>query len=605
MLDRFYRQRYKILGGPGCGKTTKILHLLKDYFNKGLQPQDVLMIGFANATVDNLRLRARKEMNYSEKQAESIKTIHKYCKDNLDHYDVFSQKVKKEFVQKIKTDPDNWVMLDDSVFDRTKEADAVGWDEVNDKKLGVIFTLIGKARHETLARSYKPSYYYHRKNKTQESDMEQILEYSDNHPNFSYTKVTRSEIKFCYQQLNNFKKQNNIIDFEDMLEKALAPNIIFDNYKVVMVDEVQDLSWLEWRVIAKIGRTTEEMYLVGDDDQAIYGWKGSDVRIFQKWPCPKKHIKILPITHRLPPKVYRLAEHISNQITRRLGNKYDCKKSYEGKVEFLHDKGEFDPIIDIDSNLIMCARTWLNCHGYIRYLKDRGIIWKEKSRRAADHRALISSFPARPRSTIDTWNKLKKGQAITTEGDLTSGQRVMRLIEDLQPGLVKHGKKGALTKLDTSPEEFKDKTNSYSFSDLKEKYYVLADINKPWHEVFYFSTSRKSSGKKPNGLFIDDSDFNNYLKMCWDNDPTLSKADIIVSTIHGIKGMERKKVILSSDWGPGSLKNYNSGIIRLEDEEVRVCYVGVSRAEEELYIFNPSYKNTFPLLNQEALKGVL
>ena len=181
----------------------------------------------------------------------------------------------------------------------------------------------------------------------------------------------------------------------------------------------------------------------------------------------------------------------------------------------------------------------------------------------------------------------------------------MRLIEDLKPGLVKHGKKGALTKLDTCPEEFKDKTNSYSFSDLKEKYYVLADINKPWHEVFYFSTSRKSSGKKPNGLFRDDSDFNNYLKMCWDNDPTLSKADIIVSTIHGIKGMERKKVILSSDWGSGSLRSYNSGIIRLEDEEVRVCYVGVSRAEEELYIFNSTYKNTFPLLSQEALRGVL
>ena len=93
-MDRFYKQRFKILGGPGCGKTTKILNLLKDYFNKGLQPKDVLMIGFANATVDNLRLRAQKEMNYSKKQAESIKTIHKYCKDSLDHYDVFSQKVK-------------------------------------------------------------------------------------------------------------------------------------------------------------------------------------------------------------------------------------------------------------------------------------------------------------------------------------------------------------------------------------------------------------------------------------------------------------------------------------------------------------------------------
>jgi len=600
-MDRFYQQRFKILGGPGCGKTTKILTTLREYFNKGLQPKDVLMIGFANATVDNLRLRAQKEMNYSPKQAESIKTFHKYCKDSIDHYDVFTRKVKKEFKDKIKTDPDNWVMLDDSVFDRTGEAEAVGWSEAEDKKLGLIFNLIGNARHDALARSK----YFNKKNKTKESDIKEILDFSDTHSNWKYSKLTRSEIRYCYQQLINFKTQNSVIDFEDMLEKALAPNIIFDNYKVVMVDEVQDLSWLEWRVVAKLGKTAEEMYLVGDDDQSIFGWKGSDSRIFQKWPCKKEHIKILPTTHRLPQKVYRLAKHISHQITHRLGNEYDCKKSYEGKVDFLHDTGEFDPIIDIDSNLIMCARTWKNCHGYIRYLKDRGIIWKEKSRTSDNRGSLVSSFPKRPRSVIDTWNTLKKGQAITTEGDLSSGKLIIRLIEDLKPGLVKHGKKGALTKLDTCPEEFKDKTNSYSFSDLKEKYYVLADINKPWHEVFYFSTSRKASGNKPNGLFRDDDDFNNYLKMCWDNDPTLSKADIIVSTIHGVKGMERKKVILSSDWGFISLKNYNSGIIRLEDEEIRMCYVGVSRAEEELYIFNSTYKNTFPLLSQEALKGVI
>jgi len=600
-MDKFYKQRFKILGGPGCGKTTAILNLLKGYFNKGLQPKDVLMIGFANATVENLRLRAQKELNFSEKQAESIKTIHKYCKDSIDHYDVFTRKVKREFVQKIRTDPDNWVMLDDSVFDRTGEEEVVGWSEAEDKKLGLIFSLIGNARHAALARSQ----YYNKKNKTKESDIQEILNYSDTHPNFQYAKLTRSEIRYCYQQLINFKTQNNVIDFEDMLEKALAPNIIFDDYKVVMVDEVQDLSWLEWRVIAKLGKTAEEMYLVGDDDQSIFEWKGSDSRIFQHWPCKKEHIKILSPTHRLPQKVYKLAKHISHQITRRLGNEYDCKKSYEGKVDFLHDKGEFDPIIDIDSNLIMCARTWKNCHGYIRYLKERGIIWKEKSRTSDNRGSLTSSFPKRPRSTINTWNELKKGRAIMTEGDLTSGQRIMRLIEHLKPGLVQHGKKGALTKLDTCPEEFKDKTNSYSFSDLKEKYYVLADINKPWHEVFYFPTTRKASSKNPNGLFRDDGDFNNYLKMCWENDPTLSKADIIVSTIHGVKGMERKKVILSSDWGYGSLKSYNSGIIRLEDAEIRVCYVGVSRAEEELYIFNPTHKNTFPLLSQEALRGIL
>ena len=34
-IDRFYRKRYKILGGPGCGKTTEILKMLKKYFEGG------------------------------------------------------------------------------------------------------------------------------------------------------------------------------------------------------------------------------------------------------------------------------------------------------------------------------------------------------------------------------------------------------------------------------------------------------------------------------------------------------------------------------------------------------------------------------------------
>ena len=39
MLDKFYRKRYKILGGPGCGKTTKILEILSNYLKGGVNPR--------------------------------------------------------------------------------------------------------------------------------------------------------------------------------------------------------------------------------------------------------------------------------------------------------------------------------------------------------------------------------------------------------------------------------------------------------------------------------------------------------------------------------------------------------------------------------------
>ena len=135
----------------------------------------------------------------------------------------------------------------------------------------------------------------------------------------------------------------------------------------------------------------------------------------------------------------------------------------------------------------------------------------------------------------------------------------------------------------------------FNYKDMKEKYFILADINKSWFNVFNFNTTRKKDKNQPNAIFDDDEDFNNYLKVCYENDSTLSKPDIIVSTIHGVKGMEKDKVILNSDWG-FSYNNFRSGIVEKEDEELRTCYVGVTRAKEELHIMTLGHKNNFDYL---------
>ena len=106
-IDKFYKKRYKILGGPGCGKTTEILKMLKNNFEAGLNFDQALMIGFAKATVENLQDRAQNDKKlslfFTEKQAESIKTIHKFCKDHLKGYDIFNESAKSMFKSLIKT----------------------------------------------------------------------------------------------------------------------------------------------------------------------------------------------------------------------------------------------------------------------------------------------------------------------------------------------------------------------------------------------------------------------------------------------------------------------------------------------------------------------
>ena len=60
-MDKFYRKRIKIIGGPGCGKTTKLLEVLKKQFNGGLKHDQVAMVAFARATVFHLRERCKDE----------------------------------------------------------------------------------------------------------------------------------------------------------------------------------------------------------------------------------------------------------------------------------------------------------------------------------------------------------------------------------------------------------------------------------------------------------------------------------------------------------------------------------------------------------------
>ena len=163
--------------------------------------------------------------------------------------------------------------------------------------------------------------------------------------------------------------------------------------------------------------------------------------------------------------------------------------------------------------------------------------------------------------------------------------------------------KKALTDKNLWPKEFTDKNVTYTFKQIQDQFKVLADINKKWYEVFNFTTKRKQTKQKPNALFRDDDDYNSYLRFAWENDNTLSKSKIRVSTIHGLKGMESNTVILSNDWGFAGLKNYNSGIARLEEEELRCCYVGVTRTKKSLVIFDPilqSKSYTFPLLGPQG-----
>ncbi|MEA1917284.1 MAG: 3'-5' exonuclease [Campylobacterota bacterium] len=94
------------------------------------------------------------------------------------------------------------------------------------------------------------------------------------------------QIAKVYEEYSIYLNDNNLIDFDDLL--ALPYKLLCENenlvietsnkYKYIMVDEYQDTNELQLRLIQKLCHTHNNICVVGDDDQSIYGWRGAHIR---------------------------------------------------------------------------------------------------------------------------------------------------------------------------------------------------------------------------------------------------------------------------------------------------------------------------------------
>ena len=88
--------------------------------------------------------------------------------------------------------------------------------------------------------------------------------------------LTLHAVKQYHESLKIFKKENGLLDFTDMLERC-ETSLPVD---ICIVDEAQDLSSLQYRMAIAASQEASEVYIAGDDDQAIFGWAGADVSKF-------------------------------------------------------------------------------------------------------------------------------------------------------------------------------------------------------------------------------------------------------------------------------------------------------------------------------------
>ena len=480
----------KIYGPPGTGKTTRLINYVKTFYKLGTPLDKIGYFAFttkaANEAIDRM-LDAYPRLQ--RKNLKHFRTLHSLAFNRL------GMKKSEVMQDEHYEDIGRSVGIEVTVYSDGQES--TGFVDSDSE----YFNLINAARIKEIP-----------------------IEEEYNTGMYSY-ELEKNLLYILRDELDNYKEAYQLKDFTDMIEKFNVAKLC-PKYDVVFIDEAQDLSPVQWKMVDIIRENSKYVILAGDDDQAIYGWAGADVKKFQKSPS-KKDI-ILPQSYRVPIQI----QNIANKILERIPDKRRVKKHWKAREE----EGLINHISTIEDaplykgDWLILARTNDRLEKIKPILKDMGIYFQFKGRksyRASLFRGVLN---------YTRWADKNEKLSLTETRDILdwcTGDYVLK-------------------------EE--------RLYDLKEFGFSHTDR---WFDVFTLDIE--------GCLYI--------REMLRHGEKLSQNARVQLSTIHSAKGGEATNVLLILD-NTKTIREATEKSLEKEDEENRVWYVGVTRTKQNLYIMS-------------------
>ena len=355
------------------------------------------------------------------------------------------------------------------------------------------------------------------------------------HYNRSEMDIEWFHFEYVERAYRKYKEKHLLLDFTDLLERLVDEPQRLPALDVLIVDEAQDLSRLQWRLVMELASRAKRSYIAGDDDQAVYVWAGADVESFLS--C-EGEIKILQQSYRVPAKVHSLADSIVRRIQKRQEKTW-APKDDQGTISYYNDYQAVN--VSQGEWLIMASTNYMlnEVHGW---LKSQGLLFERHG-----HRSVADSIL----SAVVGWERLRRGDSI-------NHAVLKNVYKYMGADLVRRGFKSL---------KAADPETTFTIADLRENHGLLAP-DAVWHEV----------------LTKIGDDQREYLIAVLRRGTKLgAKPAISLSTIHGAKGGEADNVLLMTDLSPRFAKDY----ARNADDINRLLYVGVTRTREALHIVLP------------------
>ena len=588
-----------ILAGAGSGKTRVLTHRIAYLIGeRGVNPWNILAITFTNKAAEEMRQRVDNLVGFG---AESVwvSTFHSACVrilrrfiDRLgyeNHFTIYDTDDQKTLIKEVcrKVDVDTKVFKERSLL-----------------------SAISSAKNEMIL-----------------PDEFELNTGGD----FAKMKIAK-----VYREYEAQMRANNALDFDDLLVKTVQllqtqPDVLEsyqERFRYIMVDEYQDTNTVQFQLVSLLAGKYKNLCVVGDDDQSIYKFRGANIRNILDFEHEFPDAKVIKLEQN-----YRSTGNILNAansvIANNRGRKEKSLWTENGEGELIRLR-QFDTAFDEADFIGEDIKSAVRQGGSYN---DSAVLYRTNAQsRLLEEKFIAMNIPykivggvnfyARREikdllaylKTIDNGrddvavrriiNVPKRGIGLTTINRIqeSATERGIGFYEALlAPGLIA-GVGRSATKLDSFAaliEYFKTLAEEMNITDLLQE--VIEKTG--YVESLENEDKEEAKTRKEN---IDEliSKAATYEESCQDKDEkaTLSGfleevalvADIdsldedqeyvVLMTLHSAKGLEFPRVYLAGmedGLFPGYM-SINAGDREELEEERRLCYVGITRAEQEL-----------------------
>ena len=589
-----------MLAGAGSGKTRSLTHRIAYLIEeKGVAPWNILAITFTNKAAQEMRERVDALVGYGSEDI-WISTFHATCSRilrrhidllgydrNFTIYDASDQKsLMKEVLKEMKIDtkqfPERSVMSE-----------------------------ISSAKNE-----YK-------------SPLDYRNEYGSNFRN--------QRIADIYEHYQKRLKENNALDFDDLLVKMVDlfqtnPDVLEhyqDRFQYIMVDEYQDTNTVQFLLVSLLAKKYRNLCVVGDDDQSIYKFRGANIYNILNFEKVFPDAQVIRLEQN-----YRSTQNILNAANGVIANNKGRKEkklwTENQKGELVHFK-QYDTEYD-EADGVVSRINFLAMRG-VQY-KDMAILYRtnaqsrifeEKLKQKNIPYAIVRGISFYDRKEIkDLMSYLK---VVDSGMDDLSVKRIINVpkrgigqttINRLQEFAILNQMSflDAVFNADEIPEvtralaklhkfadmieEFREYASEHEISELLEhildvtQYRAeleaegtdesisrLEDIEEFFNDIAYYEEEEENPNLRD---FLAEKDM--YTLNAGIDNLEDENNKVLLMTLHNAKGLEFNNVFLGGMEegvfpGFGAMMSGDESEI---EEERRLCYVGITRAKERLFL---------------------